>query len=146
MSPLHIYAAWILASAGLRDEAMDLLKRTGAELAGSLNGSWASFLYHALAGDTGAARAHESPALTKAASLVESAARVMTGAYALLGRTGDAIEWARIAISRGFTNYPFLAQHDPFLESIRADPRFEALMMDLRPRWEAILAWERTLT
>ena len=69
----------------------------------------------------------------------------MNGAYALLGRTDDAIEWTRIAISRGFINYPFLARHDPFLESVRADARFEALMTQLRPRWEAIVEWERTL-
>ena len=145
ISPLHIYSAWILASAGLRDEAMDLLRRTGADLAGSLNGSWASFLYCALAGDADGARAHESPELLKAASLVESAARLMISAYALLGRTDDAIEWVRIAISRGFTNYPFLARHDPFLESVRSDARFEALMTDLRPRWEALVEWERSL-
>jgi eukaryotic-like serine/threonine-protein kinase len=144
-SPLHIYAAWILASAGLRDEAMDLLARASGALAGSLNGSWAAFLHAVLAGDADGARAHESPALLKAASLVESAARVMISAYALLGRTDDALEWTRIAISRGFTNYPFLTQHDPFLDSIRSDPRFIALMRDLRPRWEAILIWERGL-
>ena len=145
ISPLHIYSAWILASAGLREEALDLLKRTGSDLAGSLNGSWASFLCAALEGDAARARAHESPDLLKAASHVESAARLMFGAYALLGRTDDAIEWARIAISRGFTNYPFLARHDPFLESVRSDARFEALMTDLRPRWEALIEWERSL-
>jgi len=64
-------------------------------------------------------------ALTKAASLVESAARVIIG--------------------RGFINYPFLAHHDPFLTSIRADARFDSLMVALRPRWEAIVEWERPL-
>jgi serine/threonine protein kinase/tetratricopeptide (TPR) repeat protein len=144
-SPLHIYSAWILASAGLRDEAMRLLERTGADLAGSLNGSWASFLFHALAGNADRALAYVSPGLTKAAGFVESAARVMAGAHALIGRTDDAIEWTRIAISRGFINYPFLSRHDPFLESVRGDPRFEALMIELRPRWEAIVEWERSL-
>jgi tetratricopeptide (TPR) repeat protein len=145
-APYHIYAAWILASAGLRDEALDLLSRTGADLAGSLNGSWASFLFHALGGDPERARSCESLELTRAAGFVESAARVMAGAYALIGRTDDAIEWTRIAISRGFINYPFLSVHDPFLESVRTDRRFEALMVDLRPRWEAIVEWERSLT
>ncbi len=144
-SPLHIYSAWILASAGLRDEAMDLLRRTGSDLAGSLNGSWASFLFHALAGDGERARAYESAELTRAAGFVESAARVMASAYALIGRTDDAVEWTRIAISRGFINYPFLSSHDPFLESVRTDRRFEALMVALRPRWEAVVAWEQSL-
>ena len=144
-SPLHIYAAWILASAGVRDEAMELLRRTSADLDGSVNGSWAAFLYHALEGNAERALAHESPELTKAASFVESAARVMAGAYALIGRTDDAIEWTRIAISRGFINHPFLSTHDPFLESIRGDPRFQSLMIALRPRWEAVVEWEGSL-
>jgi serine/threonine-protein kinase len=143
-SPLHTYSAWILAGAGLRDEAMDLLRRTGADLAGSLNGSWASFLFHALERNADGVSKYESPELLKAAGLVESAARMMAGAYALIGRTDDAIEWTRIAISRGFLHYPFLSSHDPFLESIRSDARFEALMIKLRPRWEAIVEWERS--
>jgi hypothetical protein len=56
-----------------------------------------------------------------------------------------AIEWTRIAISRGFMNYPFLATHDPFLASIRAGARFQPLMIGLRPRWEALVEWERTV-
>jgi hypothetical protein len=123
---------------------MDLLRRTGADLAGSLNGSWASFLFHALERNADGVSKYESPELLKAAGLVESAARMMAGAYALIGRTDDAIEWTRIAISRGFLHYPFLSSHDPFLESIRSDARFEALMIKLRPRWEAIVEWERS--
>ena len=142
-SPLHIHATWILASAGLRDEAMDVLRQVGADLAGSLNGSWAMFLYHALAGDADLAVEHVSPELKRAAAFVESVARVMAGAYALIGKTDDAIEWTRIAISRGFVNYPFLYHHDPFLESIRADRRFDALMVELRPRWDALVEWEQ---
>lgn len=141
-SPLHIYSAWVLASAGCRDEALELLARTGTDMAGTLNGAWASFLMHALANDNAKARVYESAELTRAAGLVESAARMMAGACALLGRTDDAIEWTRIAISRGFLNYPFMAHHDPFLESIRGDTRFTALMRRLLPRWEALVAWE----
>ena len=145
-SPLHIYSAWVLASAGCRDEAVELLARTGTDLTGTLNGSWASFLLHALEKNAEKAREYESPELRKSAGLVESAARMMAGAYALLGRSDDAIEWVRIAIDRGFLNYPFMAQHDPFLESIRGDARFTALMRDLLPRWKALVAWEASVS
>ena len=144
-SPLHIYAAWILASGGLRDEAMGLLERGSIDMAGTLNGAWAAFLLHALAGDDKGARAHESDEQRHAASFVESSARVMAGAYGLLGRTDDAIAWTRIAINRGFLNHPFLSRHDPFLASVRSDGRFVALMDELRPRWEALVEWEATL-
>jgi hypothetical protein len=63
-----------------------------------------------------------------------------------MGRTHDAIEWTRIAISRGFINFPFLSIHDPFLSSVRGDERLQALMIDLRPRWEAVVEWERILS
>ena len=32
-----------------------------------------------------------------------------------------------------------------FLESVRAEPEFQALMADLKPRWEAVIEWERGL-
>jgi hypothetical protein len=64
------------------------------------------FLYHALAGDGDLAVEHVSPELQHAAAFVESVARVMAGAYASIGRTDDAVEWTRIAISRGFHQLP----------------------------------------
>jgi eukaryotic-like serine/threonine-protein kinase len=63
-----------------------------------------------------------------------------------MGRTHDAIEWTRIAINRGFINFPFLSIYDPFLASVRGDRRFQTLMDELRPRWEAVREWERSLS
>jgi hypothetical protein len=34
-------------------------------------------------------------------------------------------------------NYPFLEQHEPFLSSIRSEPRFRELMEHARQRWNA---------
>ena len=47
-----------------------------------------------------------------------------------------ALDWLAIAIDRGFINYPFLAQHDPFFATLRSDPRFQELMETVRDRWE----------
>ena len=63
-------------------------------------------------------------------------------AYALIGRPDDALRWLRFAIDRGFINYPFLVEHDPFLGDVRRDERFRALVEPVRPRWEAVIAWE----
>ena len=144
MSPLQIYTAWGLAGAGLREEAMAVLGRAETELPGTVNGSWALFLMHALAGNVEEALTHATPELERAAGFVDHIARVMAGAYALIGRNDDALRWTRIAVSRGFINYPFLSRHDPFLETVRSDPRFQELMEEVRPRWEALIEWERS--
>jgi len=47
-----------------------------------------------------------------------------------------ALYWLDIAIARGFVNYPFLAQHDPFFARLRTDAKFVQLMDIARGRWE----------
>ena len=37
---------------------------------------------------------------------------------------------------RGFINYPFLARHDPFFETVRSHPRFKQLLDVVHDRWE----------
>jgi hypothetical protein len=34
-------------------------------------------------------------------------------------------------------NYPFLVEHDPFLEVLRGEDRFKDLMVTVKHRWEA---------
>ncbi len=51
----------------------------------------------------------------------------------------------RTAIEHGFINYPNLSEGALFLESLRAEPEFQALMAELKPRWEALVQWERGL-
>ena len=62
--------------------------------------------------------------------------RVLAWGYALAGLRERALHWLEVAVSRGFINYPFLARHDPFTVSLRADPRFVRLMETARDRWE----------
>jgi len=144
-SPLHIYAAWSLAAAGLAAEATSILQQVASDLEGSVNGEWAHFCRHALSGNEDDALTHLTPALEEAASRVEFFALIVGEANALIGRTDDAIRWTRIAVGRGFINYPFLAQHSEFLNPVRADPRFQQLLGEVRPRWESVVEWERSL-
>jgi hypothetical protein len=56
---------------------------------------------------------------------------------ASLARAGDcdgAPEWVGHAVSWGFTNDRFLAEHNRFLAPLRGDPRFEALMEKARKK------------
>ena len=145
-SPLRVYAAWSLASAGLREEAIPVLQRVGSRLGSSANGAWARFCAHALIGNVDEAVRQVTPALESAASRVEFFALIMSEANALIGRNDEALRWTRTAVGRGFINYPFLAQHSHFLRPVRGDQRFQRLLEEVRPRWEAVVAWERSFT
>jgi serine/threonine-protein kinase len=48
----------------------------------------------------------------------------------------DAVEWVRVAVHLGNENYPLFAR-SPKLDSVRSDPRFAAIMADLKRRWES---------
>ena len=56
--------------------------------------------------------------------------------YSMEGLSDDAVEWVRKAIQLGNENYPLFAGSRK-LDNLRADPRFQALLEDLRWRWEA---------
>ena len=50
----------------------------------------------------------------------------------------EALKWLRIGMNRGFIHYPFLAYSDPLLANVRSDPRFPALMQEVKARWEGL--------
>ena len=50
--------------------------------------------------------------------------------------TNEALRWLKRAISRGFVNYPLIAELDPFLASVRRDRRFTALKQNVKLKWE----------
>jgi hypothetical protein len=63
--------------------------------------------------------------------------RFLADGFALAGMPERAMPWLEIAVERGFINHPFLARHDPALESLRSHPRFAQLMDVVRGRWDA---------
>jgi TolB-like protein len=60
--------------------------------------------------------------------------------HALNGDAGDALEWLETGAGRGLINYPYLAGIDPWLENLRQDPRFGALMARVRREWQEFMA------
>jgi non-specific serine/threonine protein kinase len=61
---------------------------------------------------------------------------LMADFYALLGDRENALDWLENAVSRGFLNYPYLNNYDPYLENIREDGRFRKLMEKVKLEWE----------
>ena len=45
-----------------------------------------------------------------------------------------------------FISFPNLSEGDVSLASLRAEPEFQALMAELKPGWEAVVEWERSLS
>ena len=56
--------------------------------------------------------------------------------YALYDKKKEALDWLENAANRGFINYPFLNEYDPFLKNIREEPRFKKLMERVKHEWE----------
>jgi non-specific serine/threonine protein kinase len=48
----------------------------------------------------------------------------------------EALDWLENAVHKGFINYPFISEHDPFLKNIRSEPRFKKLMERVKREWE----------
>jgi len=61
---------------------------------------------------------------------------LMAGIHALVGLEEEALDWLSNAVDRGFINYPFIAEHDPWLESIRGEPRFRDIAARAKYEWE----------
>ena len=58
------------------------------------------------------------------------------GIYALLGDRKNALLWLRRTEELGNVNYPWFTRDKNF-DSLRQDPKYQAIMADIRRRWEA---------
>ena len=137
-SPARVYAAYYLAIANVREEAIKVFDAEGLRWQETPYGSLSLFLSRALQGDAEGAVKHVTPQLEKASSWQEYFALLLADGYSLLGHHDAAMRWLRTAVAQGFINYPYLASHDPFLVNVRSDPRFTELMLEVKPRWEAL--------
>ena len=135
-NPLRTYVAFALVSLGRREEALAIFDEVASIIAGSPYGSLSAFLAGAIRGDPRAVD-HVTPLLEQSAQWVEFLAWLLAGGYVLLGRRDEGLRWLRKSVELGFINYPFLATCDRFLEPLRGDADFKALMEQVHQRWQA---------
>jgi eukaryotic-like serine/threonine-protein kinase len=141
-SVVHLMSAWRIAVAGHTDEAIALMRQVLPAFERHPMHKGMLFWLQVLEGDReGALRlsGQEAPGFTQN----ELAAIFNADLFAMLGEHATAIQYLRTAVDLGFINYPFLAEYDPLLREIRKEPAFQELLVSVRPRWEAILDWER---
>jgi serine/threonine protein kinase len=95
-----------------------------------------SFLKHASRGDKTNALASVTEELRTATRWNEFYPLLMADCYAMIEEKEEAINWLEEASKWGCINYPFLNEHDPFLENIRGEERFAKLLARVKREWE----------
>ena len=68
------------------------------------------------------------PEIEKVATATDLFPRFLAQGFALAGNRDESLRWLSVAIDRGFINYPFLVEHDPFFAPMRKERRFEELL------------------
>jgi hypothetical protein len=131
--------AWTLVLSGRSEEASavidDYLRTNPQDPGGVITGARA--LLRAKAGNRRGAEEDIKRAeqLGQGFGHFHHTAYSIAEAYALLRQPRLAVDWLRRAVDDGLPCYPLLAS-DPMLDSLRQDPGFLALMVDLKAQWE----------
>ena len=132
-----LFYVWALIANQQRNEVVEVMASFPADVRDTVPGRIACFLADAFAGRGREAHARLAGRIEEVATAADVFPRMLAQGYALAGMSAQAMDWLAIAVDRGFVNYPFLAHHDPYLESLRGLPQFQQLMSTVRDRWEA---------
>jgi len=132
--------AMALLHLGRRDEAATLVEEFLRDYPGNTNvGLFTGIqsLLAALAGEEHEAEGKIRSAIEEGKGFghFHHTAYNIACAYAVLKKTEPALKWLQAAADGGFPCYP-LFERDPYLDHLRKDPRFIALMGKLKEQWE----------
>jgi TolB-like protein len=132
----RLFYVWVLVLNRRMDAVASVLETFPPEVRDTVPARLAFFLADALAGNARNAHAAVTADIEVVATAADVFPRMLAQGYALAGMPERALHWLAIAVERGFINYPFLAEHDPFFAGLRSQPQFQALLVDVRDRWE----------
>jgi tetratricopeptide (TPR) repeat protein len=132
--------ATALSHLGRRDEAAAIVEEFLKDYPENTNvGLFTSIqaLLAALDGDENKSEARIRSAIEKGKGFghFHHTAYNIACAYAVMKKAEPAIKWLQAAADDGFPCYP-LFEHDPYLDHLRKDSRFIAVMVKLKEQWE----------
>jgi TolB-like protein/thioredoxin-like negative regulator of GroEL len=136
----RLFYVWVLVLNRLADAASAVANAFPLDVRDTLPARIAGFLADVLAGKDTQAGEAVAKEIEKQAAAPDLFPRMLAQGYALAGKSDPALRWLAMAIDRGFINYPFLMEHDPFFTRFRSLERFQQLMIIVRDRWEAFEA------
>lgn len=132
----RLFFIWVLTLNCRHDDVGALLHAFPPDQRDTLPARLSFFLANAAAGRSGEAVAELTPQIEAIARATDVFPRFLADGFALAGARESAMQWLRIAVDRGFVNYPFLARHNPTFQALRGDSAFETLLEATRLRWE----------
>jgi TolB-like protein/tetratricopeptide (TPR) repeat protein len=142
MDPYNPFAAWSFGYVLLRNGRVDEASEVFGELKVNHPDSVMAQLAHAILSGVGgkheAARDAITSELRAAAKNSELLSREITHSLALAGETDEALDWLENTVRIGNINYPFWAQHNEWVDSIRGNSRFDAIMRDVEREWLSV--------
>jgi TolB-like protein/lipoprotein NlpI len=130
------FSSLFLAYCGRFDDARALIGDSELPAPGNVFEWGNSLLKHALAGETASFRELLTDDFMKTTRRDAQFSYLVASIHALAGLGTQALDLLSNAVDRGFTNYPFIAQHDPLIESIRGEPRFQEILARAKHEWE----------
>ena len=142
MDPYNAFAAWsygyVLLRNGRLDEASQVLGELRINHPDSIMALLAQAVLSGAHGKRAAVREAISNELRAAAKNSELLSREITHSLALAGETDEALDWLENTVRIGNINYPFWAQHNEWVDSIRGNSRFDAIMRDVEREWTSV--------
>jgi len=132
----QVIFAWVLAYNRRFKEAIALINKASKIAPGLGLVQFGLFLKYALQGQKRKALQLLTPEFKKMLQRDPQWSQILASCCSLLGENERALDWLENAVERGFTIYPFLNDHDPFLANIRGEERFKKLMERVKYEWE----------
>ncbi len=142
MDPYNPFAAWslgyVLLRNGRHDEASEIIGELKVNHPDSIMAQLGDAILSGVCGKHEATRDAITSELRAAAKDSELLSREITHSLALAGETDEALDWLENTVRIGNINYPFRAQHNEWVDSIRGHSRFDAIMSDVEREWMSV--------
>ena len=129
--------ALMLAANGRREEGVAMLDAVAGDTSAMAWARLAPAMACALRGERDELLRIMTPELRAAAEWDEIFAWWAADCFALVNEADAAIDFIERAVEFGFINAPWLWQYEPFLASLRSEPRFGRLMEGVQGAWRA---------